>query len=150
MTPSSSIVNQTNNQLTVTFDVSKVFIRNNDYKSFDYTNGSGATVQLNGGALMGQINASGKVKPLVSTAVDGSQFPIGILATDYVVPDGATVSVRVCTKGSVVKSKVLFDQTVPDTMLTVVSGRTLEARIAADTVGILLIDSTENSDYDNQ
>lgn len=149
MTPSSSIVLQTNSQLTVTFDTSKTFIRNNNYKSYDYTNGGGAPVQLNGGALMGQISASQKVKPLVSTAVDGSQFPIGILATDYIVAAGATVSVRVCVSGSVVKSKVLFDQTAPDTLATVVSDRTLEARIGADTVGVLLIDSVENTNYDN-
>lgn len=150
MTPSSTIVLQNNSQMIVNFDTSKTFIRNNEYKSFDYTNGGGAPIQLNGGALMGQISATQKVKPLVSTANDGSQIPIGILATDYIVAAGATVSVRVCVSGSVVKSKVLFDQTVPDTMATVVSGRTLEARIGADTVGVLLIESTENSDFDNQ
>lgn len=147
MTPSSSIAVQTNSQLTVTFDTSKTFIRNNDYKSADYTNGTGADLQLNGGALMGRIAATGKVVPLSSAATDGSQYPVGILATDYLVANGATVNVRFCTKGSVVKSKVLFDGT--DNMATVIEDKTLEDRIASDTVGVLLIESTENTEYDN-
>ena len=147
MTPSSSIAVQTNSQLTVTFDSSKTFIRNNDYKSADYTNNSGAAITLNGGAIMGRIAATGKVVPLSSAATDGSQYPVGILATDYLVANGATVNVRFCIKGSVVKSKVLFDGA--DTMATIIEDKTLEDRIASDTVGILLIESTENTEYDN-
>lgn len=148
MTPSSSIVLQTNSQLTVTFDTSKTFVRNNEYRSYDYTNSGGAPVQLNGGALMGRVAATGKVVPLASASVDGSQYPFGILATDYTVAAGATVSVRVCVSGTVIKSKVLFD--AADTINTVVEDKSLETRIGSDTVGILLLDSTENSDYDNQ
>jgi len=147
MTPSSSTPVQTNSQATFTFDTSKTFIRDNEFKSFDYTNGSGADLQLNGGALMGQIAATGKVVPLSSGATDGSQYPVGVLATDYLVANGATISARLCIAGSVVKSKVLFDGT--DTMATIIEDRTLENRIGSDTVGIILIESTENSEYDN-
>lgn len=148
MTPSSSVVLQTSNQLIINQDYSKLFIRNNDYKTFAFTNSSGSIVQLNGGALMGQVGASQKVKPLASAATDGSQYPIGILATDYVVANGATVNVRVCVKGSVVKSKVLLD--AADTWASLIEDRSIESRVASDTVGILLIESTENLEFDNQ
>lgn len=147
MTPSSSIVLQTNSQLTVTFDTSKTFVRDNEYRSFDYTNSTGSTVQLNGGALMGRIAATQKVVPLSSAATNGSQYPIGVLASDYVVLDGATVTVRICVSGTVVKGKVLFDGT--DTMNTIIEDKILEDRIGSDTVGVLLLPSLENIDYDN-
>lgn len=148
MTPSSEVVNQTSNQITIKTDSSKMFIRNNEFKTSEYTNGGGAAVTLNGGALLGKIAATGKVVPLTSAAVDGSQYPVGVLATDYTVAAGATVSVRYCVAGSVVKTKVLFDGT--DTMATVIEHKRLEDRIASDTAGILLIESTENSQFDNE
>lgn len=147
MTPSSTVRVQTNSQLIVTTDTSKIFVRNNDYKSADYTNNTGDDLQLNAGALLGRIAATGKVVPLSSAATDGSQYPVGVLATDYLVADGATVSVRFCIKGSIVKSKILFDGT--DTMATIIEDKILEDWIASNTVGILLLESTENSDYDN-
>lgn len=148
MTPSSTVALLTNSQMIVNYDTSKTFIRNNNYKSFDYTNGGGTAIQLNGGALMGRIAATGKTTPLSSAATDGSQYPVGILAGDYLVEAGATVSVRVCVSGSVVKSKVLFDGS--DTMSTIIEDKSLEDRIGSDTVGVLLIESTENSEFDNQ
>lgn len=126
----------------------KLFVGENSFLDADYTNGTGDDVVLLKGTVMGRIHASNKVTPMTSAATDGSQFPIGILADDYSVADGATKSVRFCTGGKVDRGLVIL--TGADTFATVVSDKTIEDRIGSDTVGIILISFDELSELDNQ
>jgi hypothetical protein len=136
------------NQAIIKTDVSKIFLWNNRFESADYTNGGGAPVTLPAGTLLGRINASGKVTPLTSAAVDGSQFPCGVLNEDWTVAAGATQKVSFCVAGDVAEEKVILQGT--DTLSTVVSGRTIRDRIAGDTLGIKLVAGTELTKYDNE
>lgn len=138
----------TGNQAIIKTDTAKIFLWNNRYESADYTNGGGAPVVLPKGTVMGRINATGKVAPLTSAAVDGSQFPCGILNEDWTVAAGATQNVSFCVAGDVAEEKVILQGA--DTLATVVTGRTLRDRIASDTVGIKLVAGTELTGYDNE
>ena len=137
----------TNNQLTVNYDYSKVFIGATQYATGDMTNGTGGDLTYPQGTLIGRISVSQELTPLVATAVDGSQFPVGILAEDIFIADTVTKEVPIGVAGRVVEGKVIFDGV--EDFDTVVSGRSLRDRIGSDTVGIVLIVSTDNSEFDN-
>ncbi len=145
---SNSIVLNTGQQAIINFDVSKIFIWNNRYEKADYTNSTYDDVVLTAGMLMGRVSASQEIVPLASGASDGSQFPVGILAQDATVEGGDTVSLYICVAGDVVEGKVTLDGS--DTLSTVISGRSIRDRIAADTVGVKLVVSTELTGLDNQ
>lgn len=135
-------------QRTTNFDYSKIFIWNNRYDKGEFTNGSGSTVNLLAGTLLGRIHATGKIAVLKSAATDGSQYPIGILSEDYEVADGVTIDVNYCVSGDVAEEKVILDGS--DTLETVISARRIRDRIAGDTQGINLVESDELSAQDNQ
>jgi hypothetical protein len=52
-----------------------------------------------------------------------------------------------CVAGDVAQEKLIFQGS--DTLATVVSSRTLNDRIGADTVGVKLVSGTELTEYDN-
>lgn len=136
-----------NNYLHSTYDVSKIFLGNNRYSSFTYTNPTGAIVTLTAGQLMGRVSATQKVLPLASAAVDGSQYPIGIVNEDRDVQIGETVTIALCVAGNVAREKVICNGA--DTLATPISLRSIEDRIGSDTVGIKLVATTELTGYDN-
>lgn len=94
--------------LVTQFDYSKLFIWNPQFKTATYTNDTGDTVTLTKGMLMGRIYSSAKVKQSVSTAEDGSQLPIGVLANNYTVANGASVTVTFCVAGHVAREGITF------------------------------------------
>jgi hypothetical protein len=135
-------------QAIIHTDLSKIFIRDNRYDSFQYTNSDEYDpVTLSAGTLMGRIHASGKVVPLESGASDGSQFPIGILKETVTVEEGDTRDIMLCVAGDVAEDKIIFQGS--DTLNTVVSSRRLRDRIGSDTVGIKLVSVTEMTSEDN-
>lgn len=141
----------TNNQLTVNSDTSKIFIGDNRHDIFNYAkvNLTNDDITIPAGTLFGRISATGYVTPLASGASDGSQFPIGILREDKTILYGEDFDgqVTLCVEGRVAEDKVIFQGS--DTMNTVVSSRRLRDRIGSDTVGIKLVPSTEMTGYDN-
>jgi hypothetical protein len=139
------VVKNLPNHVQVTTDSSNTFLFDYETDTAQYTNGGGAPVTLTEGTLLGIINASGKVTPLTSAAVDGSQFPAGILLNTITVAAGATVTVTYAIGGDVDVSKIIFQGA--DALTTVVSGRRLRERIIADTKGFRLVSSTENTKY---
>jgi hypothetical protein len=145
---SQTVPLNTGQQAIINTDTSKIFLGGNKYETAQYTNGTGGVVNLTEGVVLGRISASGKVTPLTSAAVDGSQFVVGVLAQDISVANGATVNLTFCVEGEVAAEKLVFQGA--DTLETVVSGRRLRDRIAGDTVGIKLYTSIELSGYDNQ
>lgn len=144
---SQEINEQAPNKLVITTDTSRIFLRGNRYEDGIYTNSTYDPVSLAVGRLMGRISATQKLVPHVSTAVDGSQYPVGILATDYLVDDGDSQTISICVAGEVAKEKVTLGGS--DTMATVISGRSILDRIGADTVGIKLVVTNENTIQEN-
>lgn len=148
-----SIVLNTGQQAIVNTDTSKIFIGRNRYDKFtmnDYENSGYDDVTLVAGTIMGQLTGTGKVKALHSVATDGSQYPLGILAEDVVIEGGDTLSgreVQLCVEGDVAQEQLAFSGS--DTLDTIISARTLRARIGADTVGIKLVATTEMTKEDN-
>lgn len=145
--PSQSTVLNGSNMAIINTETAKIFIGENRYKTSQYTNGGGGPVTIPAGKLLGQINATGKVAPLTSGAVDGSQFPVGVNVEERTVAAGVTVDLTYCVGGDVAEDKVVLDGA--DTLNTVVTGRTIRQRIASDTLGINLIVSKELTSYDN-
>lgn len=144
---SNSVVYNNGQQAIINYDVSKIFVWNNRYDDFDFTNSTYTPVQLYAGMLMGRISATGKIVPLVSTASDGSEYPMGILHEDALVDEGETRSLSICIEGDVVQDLVIL--AVGDTMDSIIHGRRLRDRIGSDTVGVKLIKSTDHTGYDN-
>ena len=138
---------KTNKQLTTNYDYSKIFIWNNRYESDNYNNDGYDDVTLLAGTVMGMVSATGLIVPLKSGASDGSQYPVGVLAQDYTVVAGDTISLRYCIAGDVDQTSLVFDGT--DTLATLVDGRRLKQRIEGDTVGIILKSVSELSNFDN-
>lgn len=147
----STLQEQANNGQQANFkrDVSKIFVWNNRYTNGSYVNGTGSEVTLPAGTVMGRVSANQNLAPLESDATNGSQFPVGILANDHTVANGATHSVSICISGDVVENKLIFNNGT-DTLNTVVTGRSLRDRISADTAGVHLIVSNELTEFDNE
>lgn len=143
-------------QLFTNYDVSKIFIGNNRYKTAEYTNGTGSEVTLAAGTLMGRIFATNKVTPNVSSATNGSQLPVGVLADSYVVANGVTVTITMCIGGDIAQEKVTLGGsdtlataiTLTDSGTDTVGVGTLGDLIVARTQ-IYLVAGTELTGYDN-
>lgn len=131
----------------IKYDNSKILLLNNTFDSGDVNNDDYEDLEIVVGTLMGRISATGLLTPLTSGASDGSQYPVGVSVGNYTIPDGDTVSVRICTGGEIDSSKVVFQGS--DTLETVVDGRRLRDRIGADTVGLVLRTVDELSEFDN-
>lgn len=142
-------ISKTSNYLHTDYDVSKIFVFGNRYEGGEtLLNASGGVKTFEAGTLMGRVTASGKLVPVASGATDGSQFPVGVLKTKVEdLADTAEATVNICIAGDVVESKVILDGS--DTMDTMIDGRPIKDRIAADTMGIKLVDSFELTGVDN-
>ena len=136
------------NQLTSNFDTSKIFVWDNRYEKNDYTNSGYADETLEAGTLMGRVAATAALVKHDSNAVDGSQYPVGVLKSEHEVVAGDTVEVYICVSGDVVLGKLVLK--AGDSLYDVIDGRALYDRIAGDTLGIKLVESTELTGEDNQ
>lgn len=146
---SQEITLQNNNQLNTKNDSTKIFVWDNRYDSAESTtNSTYDDVTLLAGTLLGKVSATGKVKALASAATDGSQYPVGILKEDTIVPTGDSAVLTYCVAGDVVEDKVVLDGS--DTMSTVISDRSIKDRIGADTVGIKLVGLDQLTAADNE
>lgn len=135
------------NVLATDYDIAKIFVWNNRYKKGSFTNDTYDPITLPQGRLMGRVAATQDLKPHDSTATDGSQYPVGVLLNTVTIEEGETLDLDFCDTGDVVKGLVVL--AADDTFATVISGRSIEDRIGSDTVGINLIESNEQSAYDN-
>lgn len=144
----NEVVSNTGNFAIVNTDTSKIFIWKNRYDGGTYTNEGYDDETLLAGTLMGRISATQKLAKHNSSNADGSQYPVGVLASDYTVEAGQNKEIQICVSGDVAEEMVLLH--TGDTMDTVISGRSIRDRIGADTVGVNLVSSTEMTAYDNQ
>jgi len=140
-------VNATENQSQFNYDNSKIFIFGNRYEKVVFTNLTGGTLSYAAGTVLGRISATGKVTEMKSAATDGSELPIGVLAT--AITDLATVSdidVNMCIKGDIAEDKVVFNGS--DVVTTAEQGRIYRDWLTL--VGIILKSGTELTNFDNQ
>ena len=117
-------------------------------------NGTGADVTYQLGTVFGRIDATGKLWPMDSTATDGSQKPIGVLAATTVVPASSTNNpITLVIQGDVVAGWLIFINGT-DTLATTIAYDTSGDIIGTinDILtgrGLLPIVSTEGTFYDN-
>lgn len=144
-----------NGVLVTQFDYSKIFIWNGRFRQVTYTNPSGSQTVLPKGTLMGRVFATNKVLPNVSTATDGSQFPLGVLANDYTVAGSATVTLNVMVAGDVAREAIILGGA--DTFATIIklndsASATTNMGTIEDILwrnGILTVATSENTTPDN-
>lgn len=145
---SNEVVESTSSQLITNYDVSKLLIRSTRFVPEVYENTTGGDVELKCGMLVGKVSATGKIVPHASGNADGSEIPYGVIILNETVADTESVDVDVCVSGELEKELVILD--AGDTFDTVIAGRRLFDRIMGDTRGLLLVETTENTDFDNQ
>lgn len=119
----STIVLNTGSQMTVNYDVSKMFIFDNRYTTAVYTNGTGAPITTVAGTVMGRIAATGKIIPMLAAASDGSAIPVGILVKDYTVAAGATVNMGICIAGDVTEDMIICQGGTLETVVALQTNR---------------------------
>lgn len=133
------------------YSTAKLFLGGNSFLNGNtFTNGGGSEVTLAKGTVVGRLTADQKLSIVTDSAVDGSQIPVGIVADDYTVGAGATITnVVICTAGEVDENLLVLDGA--DTLDTVITnlGRTIRDAIGAETVGVILRDSTGLNAVDN-
>lgn len=140
------------------YSTKNVFIWNNRYNSSTatYTNGSGSTVAIPIGTILGRIAATGLVVPQVSTATDGSQIPIGIAAASYSVAASASQGIEYCQTGDVDASAIIFggsDTLTTELSITDSGSNTVKIGTINDVLvrsGINPVASNEMTYQDNQ
>ena len=138
----ATVRTNTSNMLVIDHDNSLLLLGENNFITGNMA-ASGADIVLVGGELVGRISATGKLKILASASTDGSEYPLGVVASPRTITDGTNADISICVKGMVAEEKVVFDGT--DDMDTVVDDIQLRDRIAGDTLGIRLITTTELS-----
>lgn len=140
------------NALFINRDLSKIFIRNprSEQGTFSYENSSYSDATVVAGTVLGRIAATNTLVILDPSATDGSQYPVGVLMQDVAVAAGDTYedTVTMCVSGDVAQEQLAFADGVD--LDTVVEHRTVRDRIGADTVGVKLIPTSDQTFYDNQ
>ncbi len=136
-----------NNQANFKYDFSKIFIRNNIYRTINIA-ASGADLELEAGMVIGTIGATGKGAIMKSGSGDGSQFPTGVCAENITIEDGDNKDINICIGGEIAEEKLIFDGS--DDLDTDVSDRNYRDRIASDTAGIILRATDDLAAYDNE
>lgn len=133
---------------TANYSTEKLLVFNNQFTTGTATNDSGDAVVLPIGTIMGRVASSGELIPLQSDAEDGSQYPVGLLLTDYSFADGESKSVQLVVAGEVNANLLSFAKEGDD-LDTVIEGKQLRDRLAGDTVGLNLRFPDELSKFDN-
>lgn len=119
---SQIVVKNLGHHVQVTTDSSNMLLWDHEVEPNTYTNGTGSTVVLAKGTVLAVLNATGKVVVLDNTATTtGAQYVYGILANEYSIAAGATVTVGVAIRGNFDPSKLVFVNA--ETINTVISGR---------------------------
>lgn len=143
------------------FDTSKLFLGRNFYDTATYTNSSGSEVTISEGRLLGRVGSSNLIALQDKDNTNGSQIPLGVAATTYVVANGASVTITYCIAGRVAAELLGFAS--GETLATVVnyigtdgSSPAGVATIPAGTIkdvmqrsGFEIITSTELTAIDN-
>ena len=148
-----TVTSDTGAQLFIDSDVSKIFVGSNKYEKGNLANGTGAELTIPAGTLIGRISATSKLAIMKSASTDGSKTPIGVLAHDVVIATAGNADLTFCNKGEVVESKLVFDgsDTISDeVVISAASNIKTTYNDLINDLGIVLVDSIEMTNFDNQ
>jgi hypothetical protein len=130
---------QTGSELFATYDLSKIFLFNNEFEDAPVGNATGSAITYLPGTVMGRISATGLIIPAASAANDGSQFPIGILNRGIVLQPSDSRTVSICISGEVAgEMLILAGSDTLDTVVTNANGRRMRDVIVANSAGIII------------
>ena len=146
----TNVLNNRNASIT-NYDVSEYLFGGNSFGSGTYTDGgAGSTLPVL--LLLGKVAATGALVPLAPAAIDGSQFPIGLLwlggSTEIVLTAGQAFTAEYVNKGKVDRAKIGLPAGVTLADVIVGDGRTVEDYLNA--MGLILETYTELTVLDNQ
>jgi hypothetical protein len=134
---------QTRNQLTSTYDFSKIFLFDNKYRKVNIANASGSSLVLTAGMVIGAVG----ITHAVYKSGTSNQLPVGILAENITILNGTNADVTICNGGKVAQEKVTLDGT--NTLATIVSNRSIRDMIISNTLGLELVTTDEMTSGDN-
>ena len=143
-------ITQTGNQLHSSYDVSKLFLGENERISGTYASTPGIT--LAAGLVVGQVAATGALVAYDNTASNGSQYPVGII--DLGLSESAVIAalgskvLNLVNKGRVAESKVTFPGSI--TLDSIITGDTRTVRQYMNAMGIIFEGGEELTKLDNQ
>ena len=138
----STVRSSTENQIVIDYNSSKFLVGGgHTFVRRDYANISGALESLAECQVMGRVTVGGKVVPCVSTAEDGSQYPIGfnVIAKTDVAIAGTIDDLLIVNGGGIRRDKIVLTGT--DTLDTVVDGRTIEDWLITNCTKLEIIDT---------
>lgn len=140
---------QNGNYLYVDYDLSKLFLWDNRYENGEINNSTYSDVAYNPGTVLGRVASTGYLVPFDSTASDGSEYVVGVLNNAIVVPASSKAYVAYCVKGDVATDQLILNGS--DTLDTLISSRSRLVKdvIAADSVGLHLVNSEGLTFADN-
>lgn len=131
-------------------NVAKIFLGFNTWDHADMTNSTYDDIELVAGTVLGRNYTTKEVVALKSDASDGSQYPIGVLQDDVIIPAGETFDVAYATGGRVAEEMLVLVKE-GDTLDTVIDGKILRDRIGSDTVGIQILRTSDDlTAFDNE
>lgn len=124
----------------------RLLIFNNNFESGTFTNADAYETTLEIGTVVGRVSATGKIAVFDHSASDGSQYPIGVLASSYTVDGTDSAEVRIVTGGEINGNMLVFPN--GETVETAVSSR--QVRDWLQLANIVLRYPDELSELDNQ
>lgn len=137
--------------LVTNFDYSQFLLFNITTDTGNIVNASGSTFNYPLGTVIGRITSSGNLTKQSSSATDGSQVPIGALATNYSIPTATTQKVTFVRAGEVNSAMILL--TSGDTLATEITDNSTNLGTIGDILqgkGILLKGATNLTYADTQ
>lgn len=144
----------TNNQATYDYLIKKLLLGKYTTRRIDYANISGALESVAIGTIMGRVDATGKLVPCASGAVDGSQEPVAIMLetlTDVAIA-GTVDKVLVCDGGDINIDALVFDGAdTLDTIVTNTGGvkKSMQDFLIQNGNGFEFLEVKDSSEYDN-
>lgn len=133
----------TRNQLTSSYDFSKIFLFDNKYRKVNIANATGSPLVLTAGMAIGCVG----ITHAVYKSGTSNQLPVGILAEDITIANGSNADVMICNGGKIAEEKVTLDGT--DTLATIVDNRSVRDMLISNTLGLELVTTSELTAADN-
>ncbi|MBX2906164.1 MAG: head decoration protein [Taibaiella sp.] len=118
------------------------------------TNSTGSTMTLQPGRVLGRVEATTtNVYPQVSSATDGSQIPVGVLAQKVVIADGDSATVTFIRGGFVQLDDLFLGLGGSDTLNTAISDNSTFLGTIGDILakcGVYFINANDQTYLDTQ
>lgn len=145
----------TNNQASIDYQFKKLVLGKYTTRRIDYANISGALETVEIGTVMGRVDATGKLVPCKSDAVDGSQQPVCLIAEklEDIAIAGEVNKVLVYDGGEMDANLVVF-QNGTDTLNTIVTStggdkKSMQDFLIQNGNSFEFLNTNDSSEFDN-